>query len=80
MRAAFRRGRRPVFAGGGPARRRAACKRAKVETSSAQQVRYALPTTQRPTTPATTWVTSHCTRIRPTAYGRRTDGSFALYD
>ncbi|MEU2738128.1 glycosyltransferase family 39 protein [Streptomyces sp. NPDC007095] len=44
------------------------------------QVRYALLTTQRPTTPATTWVKSHCTRIRPTAYGRRTVGSFALYD
>ncbi|MGW7824983.1 ArnT family glycosyltransferase [Streptomyces puniciscabiei] len=44
------------------------------------QLRYALLTTQRPTTPATTWVKSHCTRIRPSAYGRRTDGSFALYD
>ncbi|MEU7306213.1 glycosyltransferase family 39 protein [Streptomyces sp. NPDC007206] len=44
------------------------------------QLRYALLTTQRPTTPATTWVRSHCTRIRPTAYGRRTDGSFTLYD
>jgi 4-amino-4-deoxy-L-arabinose transferase-like glycosyltransferase len=47
---------------------------------TAHQLRYALLTTQRPTTPATTWVKSHCTRIRPTAYGRRTDGSFALYD
>ncbi|MFF5014482.1 ArnT family glycosyltransferase [Streptomyces sp. NPDC001165] len=44
------------------------------------QLRYALLTTQRPSTPVTTWVKSHCTRIRPTAYGRRTDGSFALYD
>ncbi|GAA2474641.1 ArnT family glycosyltransferase [Streptomyces longisporus] len=44
------------------------------------QLRYALLTTQRPTTPATTWVKSHCTRIRPTAYGRRTAGTFALYD
>ncbi|WP_424877336.1 hypothetical protein [Streptomyces sp. SLBN-8D4] len=44
------------------------------------QLRYALLTTQRPTTPATTWVKSHCTHIRPTAYGRHTDGSFALYD
>ncbi|MFG2794220.1 ArnT family glycosyltransferase [Streptomyces sp. NPDC048419] len=44
------------------------------------QLRYALLTTQRPTTPATTWVKSHCTRIRPTAYARRTDGSFFLYD
>ncbi|MGY6021772.1 mannosyltransferase YkcB-related protein [Streptomyces spinosirectus] len=44
------------------------------------QLRYALLTAQRPSTPATTWVKSHCTRIRPTAYGRRTDGSFALYD
>ncbi|OLZ62610.1 mannosyl transferase [Streptomyces sp. IMTB 2501] len=47
---------------------------------STHQLRYALLTTQRPTTPATTWVKSHCTRIRPTAYGRRTDGSFSLYD
>ncbi|MGW2425503.1 ArnT family glycosyltransferase [Streptomyces sp. NPDC001709] len=47
---------------------------------TAHQLRYALLTSQRPTTPATTWVKSHCTRIRPTAYGRRTDGSFALYD
>lgn len=44
------------------------------------QLRYALLTTQRPTTPATTWVKSHCTRIRPAAYGRRTAGTFALYD
>ncbi|MFE3035429.1 ArnT family glycosyltransferase [Streptomyces canus] len=44
------------------------------------QLRFALLTTQRPTTPATTWVKSHCTRIRPTAFGRRTDGSFTLYD
>jgi len=44
------------------------------------QVRYALLTTQRPTTAATTWVKSHCTRIPPTAYGRRTGGSFTLYD
>ncbi|MFF7748456.1 ArnT family glycosyltransferase [Streptomyces sp. NPDC007971] len=47
---------------------------------TAHQVRYALLTTQRPATAATTWVKSHCTRVRPTAYGRRTDGSFALYD
>jgi hypothetical protein len=47
---------------------------------TAHQLRYALLTTQRPTTPATTWVKSHCARIRPTAYGLRTDGSFALYD
>ncbi|WP_030926561.1 ArnT family glycosyltransferase [Streptomyces sp. NRRL S-646] len=44
------------------------------------QLRYALLTTQRPTTPATTWVKSHCTRIRPTAYARHADGSFGLYD
>ncbi|MFV8188039.1 glycosyltransferase family 39 protein [Streptomyces sp. AF1B] len=44
------------------------------------KLRYALLTTQRPTTPATTWVKSHCTRIRPTAYARQTDGSFLLYD
>ncbi|MFD8215220.1 glycosyltransferase family 39 protein [Streptomyces sp. NPDC059697] len=47
---------------------------------TAHQLRYALLTTQRPTTPVTTWVKSHCTRIRPTAYGRHTAGSFALYD
>ncbi|MFJ3812539.1 ArnT family glycosyltransferase [Streptomyces sp. NPDC090073] len=47
---------------------------------TAHQLRYALLTTQRPTTGATTWVKSHCTRIPPTAYGRRTDGSFTLYD
>jgi hypothetical protein len=44
------------------------------------QLRYAMLTTQRPTTPATTWVKSHCTRIPPAAYGRRTHGSFTLYD
>ncbi|MFD9511924.1 mannosyltransferase YkcB-related protein [Streptomyces mirabilis] len=47
---------------------------------TAHQLRYALLTTQRPTTPVTTWVKSHCTRIRPAAYGRRTGGSFTLYD
>lgn len=45
-----------------------------------RQLRYALLTTQRPTTATTTWVKSHCTRIEPTAYGRRTGGSFTLYD
>ncbi|MGW2566045.1 glycosyltransferase family 39 protein [Streptomyces sp. NPDC001537] len=44
------------------------------------QLRYALLTTQRPTTPATTWVKSHCTRVRPAAYGRRIAGTFTLYD
>ncbi|MGW7523330.1 ArnT family glycosyltransferase [Streptomyces sp. NPDC054783] len=47
---------------------------------TAHQLRYALLTTARPTTPATTWVKSHCTRVRPSAYGRRTGGSFTLYD
>jgi hypothetical protein len=47
---------------------------------AARKLRYALLTTQRPATPATTWVKSHCARVRPTAYGRPTDGSFALYD
>jgi hypothetical protein len=47
---------------------------------TAHQVRYALLTTQRPTTAATTWVKSHCTRIPPASYGRRTGGSFTLYD
>ncbi|MFF4033754.1 ArnT family glycosyltransferase [Streptomyces sviceus] len=46
---------------------------------AAHQLRYALLTTQRPTTPATTWVKSHCTRVRPTAYSQ-TNSSFALYD
>ncbi|MFI7385591.1 ArnT family glycosyltransferase [Streptomyces sp. NPDC049813] len=44
------------------------------------QLRYALLTSRRATTPATTWVKSHCSRVRPTAYGLRTDGSFTLYD
>jgi 4-amino-4-deoxy-L-arabinose transferase-like glycosyltransferase len=44
------------------------------------QLRYALLTAQRPKTPATTWVKSHCTHIRSTAYGLRYDGSFLLYD
>ncbi|WP_316776835.1 mannosyltransferase YkcB-related protein [Streptomyces sasae] len=47
---------------------------------AAHQVRYALLTSQRPTSATTTWVKAHCKRIRPTAYGRRTDGSFSLYD
>ncbi|WP_405859028.1 glycosyltransferase family 39 protein [Streptomyces sp. NBC_01515] len=47
---------------------------------TAHQLRYALLTTQRPTTAATTWVKSHCTVIRPSAYGRSTGGSFTLYD
>ena len=45
-----------------------------------RQLRYALLTSQRPTTPATTWVKSHCNRIRPAAYGRPAGGSFVLYD
>jgi hypothetical protein len=44
------------------------------------QLRYVLLTPLRPTTPATTWVKSHCTRIRSGAYGWRTKGSFRLYD
>ncbi|MFD4555893.1 ArnT family glycosyltransferase [Streptomyces sp. NPDC058469] len=47
---------------------------------TAHQLRYALLTTQRPTTATTTWVKSHCTRIPPADYGRRTGGSFTLYD
>ncbi|MFF3447653.1 ArnT family glycosyltransferase [Streptomyces sp. NPDC002667] len=47
---------------------------------STHQVRYALLTTRRPGTPTTTWVKSHCARVRPSAYGRRTDGSLTLYD
>ncbi|MEU9478018.1 glycosyltransferase family 39 protein [Streptomyces sp. NPDC048191] len=44
------------------------------------QLRYALLTPVRPTTPATTWVKAHCTRIRSGDYGWRTKGSFRLYD
>ncbi|WP_330342049.1 ArnT family glycosyltransferase [Streptomyces sp. NBC_00557] len=47
---------------------------------ASHQLRYALLTPLRPTTPATTWVKSHCTRIRSGAYGWRTRGSFLLYD
>ncbi|MFF5026037.1 ArnT family glycosyltransferase [Streptomyces collinus] len=47
---------------------------------TAHEVRYALLTSRRPATATTRWVRSHCARIRPTAYGLRTDGSFALYD
>ncbi|WP_333776903.1 ArnT family glycosyltransferase [Streptomyces sp. IBSBF 3136] len=47
---------------------------------TAHEVRYALLTSRRPTTAATSWVHAHCARIRPTAYGLRTDGSFTLYD
>ncbi|QHC23824.1 ArnT family glycosyltransferase [Streptomyces sp. GS7] len=43
-------------------------------------LRYALLTTRRPSTPATAWVRSICTRIPPSAYGRTSDGSFTLYD
>ncbi|MET7986983.1 glycosyltransferase family 39 protein [Streptomyces sp. NPDC005281] len=44
------------------------------------QLRYALLTTKRPTTATTTWVKSHCTRVRPATYGRRTGGTLSLYD
>ncbi|GHE04882.1 ArnT family glycosyltransferase [Streptomyces alanosinicus] len=44
------------------------------------QLRYVLLTPLRPTTPATTWVKSHCTRLRSKDYGWRTRGSFGLYD
>ncbi|MGY5044927.1 ArnT family glycosyltransferase [Streptomyces sp. 900105755] len=47
---------------------------------TAHQLRYALLTTQRPTTTVTTWVKSHCTRVRAAAYGGATGGSFTLYD
>ncbi|MFD8814842.1 glycosyltransferase family 39 protein [Streptomyces sp. NPDC059627] len=47
---------------------------------AAHQLRYALLTTQRPTTAVTTWVKSHCTRVQPAAYGRSAGGSFTLYD
>jgi 4-amino-4-deoxy-L-arabinose transferase-like glycosyltransferase len=44
------------------------------------QLRYVLLTHLRPTTPATTWVKTHCKRIRSGAYGWRTRGNFGLYD
>ncbi|MFJ8158953.1 ArnT family glycosyltransferase [Streptomyces sp. NPDC094468] len=44
------------------------------------QLRYALLTTQRPTTLATIWVKSHCTRVRPTEFGSHDAGNFTLYD
>ncbi|MFD8542494.1 ArnT family glycosyltransferase [Streptomyces sp. NPDC059649] len=44
------------------------------------QLRYALLTTRRPPTPASAWVKRNCTRIRPSAYGRTSDGTFTLYD
>lgn len=44
------------------------------------QVRYALLTSRRPTTPATRWVRAHCRPVLPEAYGRRTQGSLTLYD
>ncbi|MER7106011.1 mannosyl transferase, partial [Streptomyces humidus] len=47
---------------------------------AAHQLRYVLLTHLRPTTPATTWVRSHCERVRSGAYGRRTRGDFVLYD
>ncbi|MER6266077.1 glycosyltransferase family 39 protein [Streptomyces sp900105755] len=47
---------------------------------TAHQLRYALLTTQRPTTAVTTWVKSHCTRVPAAAYGGTTGGSFSLYD
>ncbi|UQA97192.1 ArnT family glycosyltransferase [Streptomyces halobius] len=47
---------------------------------SAHQLRYALLTTRRPSTPASAWVKRNCTPIPPRAYGRTSDGSFTLYD
>ncbi|MEU9112377.1 glycosyltransferase family 39 protein [Streptomyces sp. NPDC048483] len=47
---------------------------------TAHELRYALLTTRRPSTPATAWVKGNCTRIPPRAYGRISDGSFTLYD
>lgn len=44
------------------------------------QLRFALLTTKRPTTAAVAWVKSHCARVRPGAYGRRTGGTLSLYD
>ncbi|MFJ9417989.1 ArnT family glycosyltransferase [Streptomyces sp. NPDC101227] len=47
---------------------------------SARQLRYALLTSRRPSTPATAWVKRNCTRVPSRAYGRISDGSFTLYD
>ncbi|MFJ9850160.1 ArnT family glycosyltransferase [Streptomyces sp. NPDC101150] len=47
---------------------------------SARQLRYALLTSRRPSTPATAWVKRNCTRVPSRAYGRTSDGSFTLYD
>ncbi|WP_407285212.1 ArnT family glycosyltransferase [Streptomyces sp. BP-8] len=47
---------------------------------STHQLRYALLTTRRPSTPATEWVKRTCTPVPPTAYGRASNGSFTLYD
>ncbi len=44
------------------------------------QLRYALLTTRRPSTPASAWVKKNCTPLRPRTYGRTSDGSFTLYD
>lgn len=44
------------------------------------QVRYALLTPQRPTTPASAWVKAHCTHVLPRFYGRTSDTRFRLYD
>ncbi|MER0483751.1 glycosyltransferase family 39 protein [Streptomyces sp. Edi2] len=47
---------------------------------STHQLRYALLTTRRPSTPASAWVKKTCTPVPPSAYGRNSDGSFTLYD
>ncbi|GFE18753.1 glycosyl transferase [Streptomyces glebosus] len=47
---------------------------------SAHQLRYALLTTRRPSTPASVWVKKSCTPVSPSAYGQISDGSFTLYD
>ncbi|MGY4969854.1 hypothetical protein ACWGCC_11615 [Streptomyces nigrescens] len=47
---------------------------------STHQLRYALLTTRRPPTPASSWVKRNCTPISPSAYGRTPEGSFTLHD
>ncbi|WFB10499.1 glycosyltransferase family 39 protein [Streptomyces sp. LX-29] len=47
---------------------------------STHQLRYALLTTRRPSTPASAWVKKSCTPVPPSAYGRGTGGSLTLYD
>jgi 4-amino-4-deoxy-L-arabinose transferase-like glycosyltransferase len=44
------------------------------------QVRYAILSSIRPKTAASTWVATHCARVSPTAYGETSDSITSLYD